>query len=153
MESLKALIYAGNGTPLGTIDSALWAGYHGDIDQLSKLIVLTPDGEDAAAALFANLPAETRAQLQSPAYMTALLVAYWYNAVGYQVQAAYPIDGDPASCAAKILVQTEDGRTIGANLVLRQADGSWRIECDQSEVKRLAVLLTGAVLSLPAGGR
>ena len=143
MESLKALIYAGNSTPLAAIDSSLWAVYHSDIDQLAKLIALTPAGKDAAAALFASLPAESQARMQDPEHMTALLVAYGCNAVGYQVQASHQSGGDPASWTVRVLVQSEDGRSSGLNIPLRQTGGSWQLECDQGEVKQLAALLNG----------
>jgi len=150
LKPLSALTYAGQSTPLAAVDSGLWAIYHGDIDQLTKLIALTPAGRDAAATLFSSVPAETQAQLQTPEYMMALLIAYSYNAVGYQVLGDHQNSDDPASWTVQAVVQLEDGRTARPSSILQESNGSWQIEFDQNAVKQSAIFLTGAVAPLPA---
>jgi type II secretory pathway pseudopilin PulG len=151
LKPLSALSYAGQSTPLATVDSGLWAIYHGDIDQLTKLITLTPAGNNAAATLFSSLPAETQAQLQNPEYMIALLIAYGYNAVGYQVLGDHQNSDDPANWTVQAVVQLEDGRTIRPNTTLQESNGSWQVEFDQNAVKQFAFFLTGAVAPPAAG--
>jgi hypothetical protein len=141
LKPLNALIYAGQETPLAAVDSSLWAIYHGDIDKLRELIALTPDGIDAAAALFANLPAEAQVKFQTPENMIALLVAYTYNAIGYQVLESNQDAIDPNRWTVKAVVQMEDGRTARPNVNLLSTDGKWQVQFDGNAVRQFATVL------------
>jgi len=145
LKPISSLSFVGQATPLAAVDSSLWAIYHGDIDQLAKLIALTTAGKDAAEALFATLPPEAQAQVQSPERMTALLIAFGYNAVGYQILDAHPNDADPSTWTVQAVVQLEDGRTVRPNTPLRETNGNWQVEFDQNAVKQFSVFLTSAV--------
>ncbi len=144
LRSISSLSYAGNETPLAAIESSLWAIYHGDVDRLATLIAFTPDGESAAAALLENLSTDTRARFQKPESMIALLVAYAFNAVGYQILASNQKGGDPSTWTVQAVLQLEDGRTTRPNVTLQNTNGNWQVQFDENAVRQFATILDAA---------
>jgi hypothetical protein len=153
LRPISSLSYAGNETPLAAIESCLWAIYHGDVDRLATLIAFTPDGESAAAALFANLPADAKARFQNPESMIALLVAYAFNAVGYQILASSEKGGDPSTRTVQALLQLEDGRTSRPNVTLQNTKGNWQVQFDENAVRQFATVFGAADASKSADRR
>jgi hypothetical protein len=147
------LTYVGQSSPLAAVESGFWAIYHGDLDQLAKLIALTPDGTDAAATLFASMPPDAQAALQTPERMMALLVAYSYDAAGYQVLGSNQNSNDPSSWTVHADVQLADGRTIRPSTTLQETNGIWQVQFDQNAVKQFGIFLTGAVVPSPVSDR
>jgi hypothetical protein len=149
---IGSLNYVGQATPLAAVESSLWAIYHGDVDKLATMIALTPDGAKAAASLFANLPEDTKARLQTSENMMALLVAYAYNAVGYQVLESNQKGDDRGTWTVQAVVQLEDGRTSRPNVTLQTSNGNWQVQFDENAVRQFATVL-GVTDPLNSAGR
>jgi hypothetical protein len=134
----------GQSTPLKTFESAIWATYHGDVDALGKMLNLDPAAKDAAAKIFAGLPADSLARFQNPEYMTALLIEYAYPSGGtYEVSWSAPLAGDPDKWVVGTKMVTDSGQTSNGQFTMQRNNGNWMLLVPAPVVQHLGELLSG----------
>ena len=137
---------AGRATPAAAFESVLWAATHGDIDALIGMLDFRASGADRKLEeLFTGLPAEVRAQYDSPQKLFATLLAAQISPA-VAAMGVVPQEGIGTKDATIIKVQLEgpQGRQKDTTYgFVRYPDG-WRFVVPSAMVASYAQLLPGA---------
>jgi hypothetical protein len=137
---------AGRATPASAFESVLWAATHGEVDALIGMLDFRAGGADRKLEeLFTGLPAEVRAQYDSPQKLFATLLAAQISP-GVAAMGVVPQEGIGTKDATIIKVQLEDpqGRQKDTTYgFVRYPDG-WRFVVPSLMVASYAQLLPGA---------
>lgn len=139
-DALKDL---GRATPEAGAQTALWAAVGGDVDNLSKSLVLTPTAQQKADAWFASLPEATRQQYGTPERVIALMMAR--DAAGLSgIQVLGQKEIAPDNVAMRLRFGSVDGKTKDDNLLMRRGGDGWRIVIPDNAVEKFARQVSGA---------
>lgn len=159
----------GQATPHATVETALWAAAGGDVAALKSLFSLPVETRTQAEALFAGLPATSRALYASPEDLIAAFTiknipvgeaqVVWFNETGPDDATVGlflknppnpPESATPASTPAAPADPRDrppptlraDGRTAEAFLSLHRDGEVWRLVVPPSAVNKIAKELT-----------
>ncbi len=134
---------AGDDTALATVETALWASAHGEVETLARLLNLSEATRAHAAEVFARLPPSARREEGSPEQFVAMLTANAVPLGSAQVIAEF----HDAPDVAKLVLQTSDldGKSRELVLNLRASEGRWQVDLpDAAFARYLAALRTPA---------
>ena len=139
---------AGRTTPANTLQTALWAAAHGDLEALAACLMFDPETRLRAGAAFARLAPALQQELGTPERMIALL-----SAAEVPLGRAAILKEYPGNVVTKLAVQVIDDHTGArtAVLALEPVGNEWRIKVPPSAVKRYSALLGISPASIGAG--
>jgi hypothetical protein len=130
--------FVGSASPADTLESVLWSARTGNVDRLAGLIAFEPKARDEAAAMFAGLPDEARAQFESPEKVVATYVAAQMPE-GYVAFAALAGGTtDPGTAFQSVRIQDAKGGQHDLWFKFGRSDGGWRLLVPESVVARYA---------------
>lgn len=130
---------SGKASPEAAAESLMWAADSGDLEALAGAIILEGGARDAAAALYAKLPAEARKVYDSPEKLIALLLARDTDARAMQVLGA-SIAGSEALVSLRL--QKDDGKTKEEGYQFRKTDDGWRLVLPTKAVEKMSKKLS-----------
>lgn len=128
---------AGRGTPRDAFMTALWAAAAGEVDQLSKLLVLDPGAARAAEDLFARQPKGRQKQYANPRTLIA-----WLTAADVTFQSMWVREETRTGNTAtlRVLLQWPDRSRMPVFGLQRDA-GGWTLVVPQSAVTKYAAMI------------
>jgi len=115
---------AGKGTPSAAAESLFWAADGGDVETLSKSILLDADARAKAEEILARLPPESRAAYDSPEKLIALLLARDIDVKALQILGENQA-GDDA--LVNLRMQKDDGKTKEEGYQFKRTSDGWRL--------------------------
>ncbi len=142
---------AGRATPAATVETVLWSGRSGEVEQLASLLTFDEPVLARAKALFDRLPAEAQLRLGSAERLVALLTARDATYEAMQIAATTPVSDTNLKRLQKVqpevtgmvVVQARvqrPGQPAGIKtLVLRQQADGWRIVVPAAAIESYAV--------------
>lgn len=128
---------AGRGTPRDAFITALWAANAGDVDLLSKLLVLEPAAATAARDLFARQPASWQKQYADPRMLIA-----WLTAADVTFESMWIREETRSGNTAtlRVLLQWRDTSRMPVFALERGASG-WSLVVPPTAVAKYAAML------------
>ncbi|HEY0966014.1 MAG TPA: hypothetical protein VGD88_01380 [Opitutaceae bacterium] len=142
---------AGRATPAATVETVLWSGRSGEVDQLASLLTFDEPVLARAKALFDRLPAEARLRHGSAERLVALLTARDATYEAMQIAAMTPVSDTnlkrlqevQPEVTGMVVMQARvqrPGQSPGIKtLVLRQKSDGWRLVVPAAAIESYAL--------------
>lgn len=137
---------AGRATPMAALETALWAGSSGHIDELTDLLMFDDSTLKVAQAMFDGLPATNQKEYGSTFRMVAALMAKDMPAGDVHVTVAKSLDPDPVSAQLEAeLHDNKSGQTEKAHFEFQKNENNWGLWLPKEAVENLAAQFPATV--------
>ena len=134
---------AGRATPNAAVETLLWAAAGGDVDTLSKAILLDASAQTKAQALFARLPEAAQAQYGSPDNLIALMIAKdGASVTGMQILGQRDLAPDIVGVRVRLGME-DDGKTQEQGFGFKSSATGLQLIVTDKLVDRYAGQLSG----------
>jgi RNA polymerase sigma factor (sigma-70 family) len=143
MTPVKDFKNAGNKTPSATVETLNWARENGDTVAMGKLISFSADGGSKAAAIFAGLSPDERAEysISTPEEM----IAYFFSGMGSNFAAVQQLgltqSGDD-DATIPVLIQKENGGVSNYQFDLQRTADGWKWVVPDNTIASVGSLLS-----------
>ena len=129
----------GRATPRATLETSLWAAAHGDVATLAQTIRLEADARTEAETLLSAMPADIRAQYDSPEQFVALLLAAEAPLGSMQVVSENLLGSDRARL--EVLMADTDSEPVPRTVVFYQDASGWMLVVNGKLVAKVGRLI------------
>ena len=133
---------AGQGRPAATVETVMWAVYHGDARRLTALLTLDAAGQGAAQEFSAKLTPPARELAGSPGSLIATLFAYRQPVGRYGRLLPSELVRDSTDRLIQCEIGLEDGERDWVNYHLRLEGTQWKLVVGRHAVIELGRVLT-----------
>ena len=143
---------AGRATPVAALETALWAGASGNVDELAGTLSLTDGAMQKAQAMFDGLPEATQKDCGSPFGLIATLMTKDMPIGDVRLTEVKSTDPDPTSMEMDAELRNREGQATTAHFQFQKTEDHWTLWVPEKMVDHLAAMLRGGPLVKTDGG-